>query len=78
MEESCYISPPKKPIVFVRTNLSISNEESCLVRSKHKINFTKEMFIFVYEHKIFEFIWIITHNSKHITLLNVCIIKGKC
>ena len=27
---------------------------------------------------IVEFIWIITHNSQRITLLNVSMIKGKC
>ena len=28
--------------------------------------------------KIVDFIWIITHNSQHKTLLNVTMIKGKC
>ena len=28
--------------------------------------------------KIVPFIWIITHNSQRITLLNVSMIKGKC
>ena len=28
--------------------------------------------------KIVEFIWIITHDSQHITLLSVSMIKGKC
>ena len=28
--------------------------------------------------KIVEFMWIITHNSQHETLLHVTMIKGKC
>ena len=28
--------------------------------------------------KIVEYIWIITHNSQHITLLNISMMEGKC
>ena len=33
---------------------------------------------FVYEYKLFEFIWIITLKSQCITLLKVSMIKSKC
>ena len=68
------ISPPpqkkkkkkkKKAMVFARTKLSISNEEIYLARSKESREFHKRNgHFFVYEHKLFEFIWILmTHNS---------------
>ena len=38
----------------------------------------KKCSFFVYEYKLFEFIWIITHNSQCITLLKVSMIKSKC
>ena len=55
--------PPKNPIVFARTKLSISNEESYLARSKKSCEFHKRNGHF---------------NSQHITLLNVSMTEGKC
>ena len=69
--------PPKNPIVFARTKLSISNEESYLARSKQKKLNKRNSCFFVYEHKLFEFILTITHNSQRITLLNASMVKGK-
>ena len=37
----------------------------------------KKHSFFVYEYKLLEFIWIITHKSQGITLLSVSMIKGK-
>ena len=55
--------PPKNPIVFARTKLSISNEESYLARSKKFCEFHKRNGHF---------------NSQHITHLDVSMIEGKC
>ena len=52
------------------TQLSISNEESYLARSKQSPELHKRNRFFTYDKKLFEFIWIITHNSQWITLLN--------
>ena len=52
----------KKPIVFARTKLSISNEERYFARSKQSHEFHKRNKL-MYEHKLFEFIWIIIRNS---------------
>ena len=46
-EKSYYIPLSKQPILFTRTKLSISNEESYLARSKQSLEFHKETVIFL-------------------------------
>ena len=55
--------PLKKPIVFTRKKLSIPMKKAIQQDQNSLVNFTKESF-FVYKHKHYEFIWIITHNSE--------------
>ena len=56
-------SPLKKPIVLTRTKRSIPMKKAIQQDQNSLVNFTKESF-FVYKHKHYEFIWIITHNSE--------------
>ena len=53
----------KKPIVFTRKKLSIPMKKAIQQDQNSLVNFTKESF-FVYKHKHYEFIWIITQNSE--------------
>ena len=78
-EKSYHISPNKANCIC--KNKAIYFRWKKLFREIKTVSWIsqKKWPFFMSEYKLFEFIWIIAHNSQCITLLNVNMIKGyKC
>ena len=61
------------PTDLIKSPISYVDKFSKMTNSKKKKKKDKRKML-----KIVEFMWIITHNSQHETLLHVTMIKGKC
>ena len=78
-KKSYHISPKKAKCIC--KNKAIYFRWKKLFREIKTVSWIpqKKWPFFMSEYKLFEFIWIIAHNSQRITLLNVSMIKGyKC